>query len=107
MCVTEDDEEDPWTLTPSAKRKSWANEKPIDGPLPETVKVILGNLVYIEKEGLPAIMLNRLKRLAAFQNPEFYRTQAMRLSTFDKPRIISCVEEFPKHIGFREDALMR
>jgi len=36
---------------------------------------------------------------AAFQNPEFFRAQAMRLSTFGKPRIISCSEEFPEHIG--------
>ncbi len=104
-CVTVDDEEDPWTLTPSAKRKLWADEKPIDAPLPETVKVVLGNMVYIEKEGLPDIMLNRLKRLAAFQNPEFYRAQAMRLSTFDKPRIISCADEFPKHIGLPRGCL--
>jgi superfamily II DNA or RNA helicase len=31
-------------------------------------------------------------RLAAFQNPEFYAAQAMRRSTHDKPRIISCAE---------------
>jgi hypothetical protein len=34
-------------------------------------------------------MLNRLLRLAAFQNPEFYKAQAMRLSTYEKPRVIS------------------
>jgi hypothetical protein len=44
-------------------------------------------------------MLNRLIRLAAFQNPEFYKAQAMRLSTFGKPRIISCAEDFPQHAG--------
>jgi superfamily II DNA or RNA helicase len=37
--------------------------------------------------------------LAAFQNPEFYKAQAMRLSTFGKPRIISCCEEYPKHLA--------
>ncbi len=105
MSITEDDEEDPWTLTPSAKRKSLDAEKPMDGPLPETVKVIRGNMVYVEKNGLPDAMLNRLQRLAAFQNPEFYRAQAMRLSTFDKPRIISCSEEFTKHIGLPRGCL--
>ena len=44
--------------------------------------VVRSNLIYVEKEGLPSAMLNRLHRLAAFQNPEFYRAQAMRLSTF-------------------------
>lgn len=37
-------------------------------------------------------MLNRTIRLAAFQNPDFYKVQAMRLSIWDKPRIISCTE---------------
>ena len=37
--------------------------------------------------------------MAAFQNPEFYKNQAMRLSTFGKPRIISCAEYYPQHIA--------
>jgi hypothetical protein len=48
---------------------------------------------------------NRLLRLAAFQNPEFYKTQAMRLSTFDKPRIIACAEDHPQHIGLPRGCL--
>ena len=44
-------------------------------------------------------MLNRLLRLAAFQNPEFYKAQAMRLSTYDKPRVIACGQEFAQHIA--------
>jgi DNA or RNA helicases of superfamily II len=50
-------------------------------------------------------MLNRLIRLAAFQNPEFYKTQAMRLSTFGKPRVISCADDFPNHIGLPRGCL--
>jgi superfamily II DNA or RNA helicase len=97
--------EDPWTLPPSKKRI----EKPIQGPLPRTVQLVQSNLVYVEKKGLPPAMLNRLIRLAAFQNPDFYRAQAMRLSTFGKPRVIGCAEDFPDHIGLPrgclEDAL--
>jgi hypothetical protein len=37
--------------------------------------------------------------LAAFQNPEFYRAQAMRLLTYDKPRVIACAEQCPHHLG--------
>ena len=40
-----------------------------------------------------------LLRLAAFQNPEFYRAQAMRMPVYDKPRIICCAEDFPEHLG--------
>lgn len=84
--VTESAEPDPWTLPPSRKRL----DKPIIGPLPATVEIVHSNLTYIEKKGLPPAMLNRLLRIAAFQNPEFYKAQAMRLSTFGKPRVIAC-----------------
>jgi hypothetical protein len=37
--------------------------------------------------------------------PEFYRAQAMRLPTFGKPRVISCAEEHPLHIGLPRGCL--
>jgi superfamily II DNA or RNA helicase len=96
MSITDDEgAQDPWTLPPSRKRK----ERPIDEPLPKTVQVVRANLVYVEKKDLPPAMLNRLLRLAAFQNPEFYKAQAMRLPTYDKPRVIACGQEFPEHIA--------
>ncbi|HUG11100.1 MAG TPA: hypothetical protein VMM36_08810, partial [Opitutaceae bacterium] len=91
----DEDAQDPWTLPPSRKRK----ERPIEGPLPKSVQIVRANLVYVAKKELPPAMLNRLLRLAAFQNPEFYKAQAMRLSTYDKPRVIACGEEFPQHIA--------
>ena len=78
MSSTDDsDAQDPWALPPSRKRR----ERPIEGPLPRSVQVVRANLVYVEKKDLPPAMLNRVLRLAAFQNPEFYKAQAMRLST--------------------------
>jgi superfamily II DNA or RNA helicase len=94
-------EEDPWTLPPSKKK----TEKTIKGPFPQTVRIVQSNLIYIEKKGLPPAFLNRLIRLAAFQNPEFYRAQAMRLSTFGKPRIIGCAEDFPSYVGLPRGCL--
>ena len=93
--VLDETENEPWKLTPSRKYK----EPPIIGPLPDQLNLVISNQIYIEKEGLPAPLRNRLIRLAAFQNPEFYKAQAMRLSTFGKPRIISCCEEYPKHLA--------
>lgn len=92
-----DDEEEsmPWIIPPSRRPK----EAPISGPLPGTLELTLANQVFVPKESLPPALRNRLIRLAAFQNPEFYRAQAMRLSTYDKPRIIACAEDYPKHIG--------
>ncbi len=93
--VLDETENEPWKLTPSRKYK----EPLITCPLPDQLSLIISNQIYIEKEGLPAPLRNRIVRLAAFQNPEFYKAQAMRLSTFGKPRIISCCEEYPKHLG--------
>jgi superfamily II DNA or RNA helicase len=91
----EDESKDPWTLPPSRSRA----DLPLEGPFPESVTITRANLVYVEKQGLPPAMINRILRIAAFQNPEFYKAQAMRLSTFGKPRIISCGEDFARHIA--------
>jgi len=99
--ITEDDDVLPWQQPPSRKMQA----KPIQGPLPEKVQLVLGNQIYIEKAVLPAALRNRLIRIAAFQNPEFYKNQAMRLPTYDKPRIIHCCEDFPEHIGLPRGCL--
>jgi superfamily II DNA or RNA helicase len=102
MSLTEETgDEDPWTLPPSRKRI----EKPVAEPLPQQVNVVHGDLVYIEKRGLPPAMINRLIQLASFQNPEFFRAQAMRLPVYNKPRVICCSEDFPQHIGLPRGCL--
>jgi len=80
-------------------------DKPIPPPLPRQVRIVRGNLLHVEKADLPSRMLNRLMRLAAFENPEFCQAQAMRLSTFGKPRFIACAEDFPQHIGLPRGCL--
>jgi hypothetical protein len=44
-------------------------------------------------------LLNQIKRLAAFQNPEFYKNQSLRLSTALTPRIIACAEDVLEHVA--------
>jgi hypothetical protein len=73
--------------------------------LPDSVEVVLGNQVYIDRLNLPSALVNCIARLAAFQNPEFYAAQAMRLPTFDKPRIISCSELFSRHVALPRGCL--
>ena len=67
--------------------------------MPAVLTVTLANQVYFEKAQLPQALANRLIRLAAFQNPAFYRAQAMRMSVWDKPRVIGCAENYPQHIA--------
>lgn len=94
-CRFAEDEDKPWLTVPSKRFAPPA----LDCPLPRTVKAVLGNQVYVEKAGLPPELLDRIRRLAAFQNPEFYKKQSLRLSTALTPRMICCAEDFPRHIG--------
>ena len=99
--VTFIDDEDlatPW------KRESTPNRK-LAGPVPKSLRVTLANLIYFEKAQLPQALANRLIRLAAFQNPEFYKAQAMRMSVWDKPRVIGCAENYPQHIALPRGCL--
>ena len=65
---------------------------------PEAVNAVLADRVYITKTGISQGGLNRIKRLASFKNPEFYKAQAMRMPTYDKPRIISLADETDEYI---------
>lgn len=51
------------------------------------------NMLFLPQNGLSSRARNQLLRLAAFRNPDFYRSQAMRLPVYNKPRIISTAEE--------------
>jgi len=95
IALPDEDDAEPWTMPSSRRRK----ERPIIGPLPESLELTLADQIYIAKDQLPPGLRNRLLRLAAFQNPEFYKAQAMRLPTYDKPRIIGCTEDHAHHLG--------
>ncbi|MGH8236095.1 MAG: TOTE conflict system archaeo-eukaryotic primase domain-containing protein [Steroidobacteraceae bacterium] len=97
----EDDESEPWTAPPSRRPRVI----PIAGELPKAIELVLGNEIYIATAGLPPGLRNRLLRLAAFQNPEFYQAQALRLSTYGTPRIVACAEDLPHHVGLPRGCL--
>jgi len=101
MPVEDEAADEPWRMTPS-RRKEWA---PIDTPPPDKISLVLADQLYFDRAGLSPATIARLIRLAAFQNPEFYRAQAMRLPTFGKPRIISCAELHPRHVGLPRGCL--
>ena len=91
----DDEDEEPWTAPPSRRLPL----PRIAAPLPDRVDAILGDRIYIPRAGLPPALVNRLIRLAAFQNPAFYSAQAMRRSTFGIPRIVACAELLSHHIA--------
>jgi superfamily II DNA or RNA helicase len=93
--LTNDEDTAPWTRLPSGNPRSVR----ITGPLPDRVSAILSQRLFVAKAGLPSPLLNQIKRIAAFQNPEFYKKQSMRLSTALTPRVISCAEDLPRYVA--------
>src|SRR5437867_10387536 len=91
----EDGDTAPWERLPSRKPR----RVPVVGLLPKEVGAVLAQRLFVEKAGLPSALLNQIKRLAAFQNPEFYKRQTMRLSTAVTPRVISCAEDLAGYVG--------
>lgn len=96
--VDDEGDAEPWKDRESRSRK-------LTCPLPDALNITLANLIYFEKSELPPPLANQLVRLAAFQNPEFYKAQAMRMSVWNKPRIIGCAQNFPKHIALPRGCL--
>lgn len=86
--VDDENADEPWKMSPSRRPRRTA----IAEPVPKQVDVVLADQVYVDRIDLPSSLVAQLVRIAAFQNPEFYRAQAMRLATYGKPRIISCAE---------------
>nr|WP_232442097.1 DEAD/DEAH box helicase [Burkholderia ubonensis] len=96
--IAEEDQVELWKPPPALPKR-------LPGLMPAPLTLTLANQRYFEKEQLPQALLNRLIRLAAFQNPEFYRAQARGFSVWDKPRIIGRAENCPRHIALPRGCL--
>ncbi|GHT76962.1 hypothetical protein FACS189463_2970 [Bacteroidia bacterium] len=83
--------------------KPWESKKPEvkleNKDFPDKLIIVEANRLYIPKRDISQRALNRIKRLAAFSNPQFYKTQKMRMSTYDIPRIIYSLDETAEYMG--------
>ena len=81
-------------------QKPWETSKTklLKDDFPLNIEIVKANMLFVPKVGLSQRALNHLKRLAAFKNPEFYKTQAMRISVKKMPRIISCSDETAEYL---------
>jgi superfamily II DNA or RNA helicase len=82
-------------LTISNESRPWVTPAPLSiskTDFPNIVKIIKADKLYIPLNSVSAKVLNHFKRIAAFKNPEFYSKQALRLSTYSIPRIVSCFD---------------
>lgn len=92
--TTDAESSEPWTHRPSG-------QPPVGfrAPLPREVRAVLAQRLFVAKGGLAPTHLNQIKRLAAFQNPEFYKKQSLRLSTALTPRVVACAEDLLEHVA--------
>ncbi len=90
-----DDDAAPWLLKLTTKQRVPL----VAGLLPARVSAVLAQRLFIEIAGMPSPLVSLVKRAAAFENPEFHKKQAMRMSTARTPRVISCAEALPRHLA--------
>jgi len=99
-------------LSTTSEATPWKTPAPqslSNSDFPGKILVVRSNMLYIPIKGLSPKVLNHLKRIASFRNPEFYAKQGMRLSTYNVPRIITCADVCDEHIALPrgcEDALI-
>ena len=79
-----------------AKVKPWERSLPVKevqiSDCPESLALVIANKLYLPIAKLPQALLARLKRLASFSNPVFFKAQALRFSTNGIPRFICLAE---------------
>ena len=90
LTPSEEDGRKPWEMTTLAALTA--------EDFPPVVALTLADGLYVERRGISPRAQNRIKRLAAFRNPDFYKAQAMRLPTYHKPRIIDTAQLLPDYI---------
>ena len=73
----------PWEITAKPRHQLLENA-------PQQITITLANHIYFEMKAMPNALSARLRRLASFSNPVFFKTQALRFSTHGIPRFISC-----------------
>ena len=99
-------------LSTTSESKPWETPVPqkiTPNDFPANLVLIRSNMLYIPLSGLSARVVNHLKRIASFKNPEFYARQGMRLSTYNIPHIISCADMKEDYIALPrgcEDAVV-
>lgn len=85
--ILEQDGEKPWDKTRDFMKCD------VDGEL----RITLADGIYISAENLKPRIQNRIRELAAFLNPAFYKNQAMGLSNFANARCACAVRRLRRN----------
>ena len=89
-------------LSRTSEKKPWeipaaTNIERVD--FSSEIVITKSNMLYIPLNQLSSKVLNHLKRIASFRNPEFYKRQGLRFSTYSIPRIISCADVTDEYLA--------
>jgi len=93
----------------NSQQKPWDKNRPAvtlsSTDFTDQVEIVSANMLHIKKVSLSPKAQNVIRRLVAFSNPEFYRKQRQRLSTYDQPRIITTHQEDDDYLSIPRGAL--
>ena len=70
-----------------------------------TVRIVLADKAYVDKTGIKPRLQNKIRRLAAYNNPEYFKNQGMGISTFGIPRIVYSGEDTEQFIAIPRGCL--
>ena len=76
--------------------KPWEQKNPLaleKIDVREPLQLTLADCIYIPQKAVKPRSMNRIRRMATFSNPQFYKMRAMRYSTKQIPRRIQCFRE--------------
>ena len=70
-----------------------------------TVRIVLADKAYVDKTDIKPRLQNKIRRLAAYNNPEYFKNQGMGISTFGIPRIVYSGEDTEQFIAIPRGCL--
>ncbi|NOT80279.1 MAG: DEAD/DEAH box helicase family protein [Bacteriovoracaceae bacterium] len=77
-----------WITDNSILEKTSSINSVEPGLVGETIEVMFNSMLSISTEKLPSRVVAKLKKTSSFANPEFYKKQRMRMSTYPLTRFI-------------------
>lgn len=83
----------PLTVGPGVRHLHASGATRMHPPAPAVIRSRLGSGLSLERAGLPPALLGSLKHAASLHNPEFYKRERRRLSTYGVPRFVRCYHE--------------
>lgn len=98
--ISNNDSDDEAPRQISINETPWENRNRFEKTDTEgQVQIILADRVYVDKKGIKPRLQNKIRRLAAYNNPEYFKNQAMGLPTFGIPRIVYSGEDTKQFIA--------